>query len=236
MTPPGHPDALAWARLLGRDLGPLAAWRLRRHLAGCAACQARHATLLEGRADFEGAPARAEQLRRLEARATAPAAPARGRGLVLAGALAAALAVGASLAVVGARDREAAPLEPKGGDQFTVYVLGPLGPAPLGPACAEGDRLTARFRTGHRHLLVLEHDGAGEVQELLRSADATAAPRLQPSWVLDARPGEECFAAFFSDAPLELATATAALKASPASPAVPGASVQVRCCLKGRGR
>ncbi len=69
------------------------------------------------------------------------------------------------------------------------------------------------------------------LHERLRPGDLVlAAPRgaTPQSFVLDEVPGRECFAAFFSDAPVEAARGGA--------PALGGAVVRMQCCEKQGGR
>lgn len=235
---PAHPNALAWARHLAGETGGLSGWRFRRHLASCPACRERAASAAREREDFESDPRSAEALRALRQRARQRSPDAPRPTPWAAWALTAAGAAGAvALLVVGRTDGPAA-LAAKGGDLFTLHVERPAGAEALGTTCAAGDRLMPRYRTARSFLLVLERDGAGGVQAVYPwSGDAsvllTSRDGAMPqSWQLDATPGEECFFAFFSDAPVALSAARAALAASPAAPSLPGVAVRAQCCRK----
>lgn len=231
-----HPSELAWARHLSGEFGWLEAWKLRRHLAGCEACRAREAEHARDREAFEASVRRRQQVAELGAAAAAlrPVATRR-RRLVpwLAGGAA---AVGAALLLQ--RPATAPELTAKGGDQLLLLVDGPAGAVPLGGRCAPGDRLIARYRTGQAYLLILEQDGQGSVQVLFPQDGASSARLEAPegttptSWVLDATPGRECFAAFFSGAPVDVAVARSALLASAGGPALAGVTVRLQCCDK----
>lgn len=237
-----HPTELDWARRLSRAQGPLAAWRHARHLAGCVACREKERALREQQRAFDADPRRARELAALPLRPAPARAPAarRARGQQpwpwMLGATAA-IGIAAML-----RIPAAAELRAKGGDRLTLYLERPGGAAPLANRCAPGDRLIARARTTRPYLLLLERDGRGAVQVLYpqdgrASARAPGGDGTTPqSFVLDAVPGRECFAAFFSDEPVEAAAASAALAAEPERPALAGASVRVQCCDKGEAR
>jgi Putative zinc-finger len=238
-----HPSALGWARFFGHELGPLDRWRLRRHLASCPACAGLHAAMVEERRVFLASPARLEQLALLTATAARlgarEARPAwRPLPWLLGGSLAATAAALALVVLSPSAGLEE--LRAKGGDTLSLVVQRAGGPARLGESCAAGDRLTARFRTDHRQLLLLERDGAGAVQQLYQNDPARPLPAGEgvtpTSWVLDDQAGEECFAGFFSDTPVEPRAAIRALEASPHAPVLPGAVVRVQCCLKGAPR
>lgn len=233
-----HPSALAWARHLAGEPAWLARRRLRRHLRRCEACRRLEASLAAERRAFDADPARREELARLAAargpadRAGAP----RHRWPWLAGALACASAAALALLSLGTPAPDV--LRAKGGGVLELYVERPGGAAPLGERCAPGDRLIARYRTDRAYLLLLERDGLGAVQVIAPAGGAasmrlTAGEGTTPtSWVLDGAPGPECFAAFFSDAPVDAHEAARALRAAPSAPQVFGARAQVRCCEK----
>jgi len=235
---PAHPSALAWARHLSGETGGLSGWRFRRHLASCPACRERAAAAAREREAFESDPRQAEVLGRLRGRSgRSPTGAVRPR-IWATWAMAGAAAAGAVTLVATGHANRARGLAGKGGDVFTVYVERPSGARLLGPACAPGDRLMARYRTARPFLLVVERDGASAVQAVHPwSGDAsvrlTAREGTTPaSWQLDAAPGEECFFAFFSDEPVAFSAARAALAASPAAPSLPGVAVRTQCCRK----
>lgn len=245
MTAPAHPSELAWARHLAGEPGWLARRRLRRHLRRCEACRRLEASLAAERRAFDADPARRQELARLAAeRGPAPGGrPARHRARRwpwLAGALAAASAT--ALVLLAVRTPAPDALRAKGGGVLELYVERPGGAAALGERCAPGDRLIARYRTDRAYLLLLESDGRGAVQVVVPAGGAasmrlTVAEGTTPtSWVLDGAPGPECFAAFFSDAPVDVADAARALRAAPSAPELPGAAAQVRCCRKEAAR
>lgn len=231
-----HPSALAWARRLSGERGGLAGWRFRRHLARCDACRAKEAELVRERAAFDGSPRRGDDLSRLRRAAEAGRAAEGIRWRPLVALLAAA---GASAALLFAFLPAGRPeLSAKGRSHFAVFVDRPEGAVPLPFRCRPGDRLMARYRTTRPYLLLLERDGQERVQVLFPQDGATSA-RLPAgegttpvSWVLDAVPGRECFAAFFSDAPVDAATARRALLDPPGAPTTAGAEVLLRCCDK----
>lgn len=242
-----HPSALDWSRRLAGDArGWWRERRMRRHLAGCEACRRLEAEMISERIAFDAAPERREELARLQARAATAlrhAAPSSALGLPgLRWALGAGLGL-ALVAVLALRLPEPRDgLLEKGGSALALYVDRPGGAVALPARCAPGDRLMARWRTDRPWLLLLERDGAGRVQVLL-PAGGTTSVRLQAgegttpqSFVLDDTPGRECFAAFFSDEPLDAAAAGRALAGAPGAPALPGASVRVQCCEKGGAR
>jgi hypothetical protein len=113
---------------------------------------------------------------------------------------------------------------------------------PLGATCAAGDQLMASYATEHAYLLLLERDGEGRVQVLFppggtASAHVPTARGATPqSFVLDDVAGRECFAAFFSDAPVDARRAGEALAAGGTRPALQGAVIRMLCCEKGAGR
>lgn len=132
-------------------------------------------------------------------------------------------------------------LRPKGGttSTFLVYVSpkgGDGGVDLLGPTCAPGDALQAQYRTNRKQVLVVGVDPAGEARVLAPLDGKTSAPTtiglqsLPQSWVLDEAKGRERFVAFFSDAPIDAARATAAAKAE--KPALEGTIAVVRECTK----
>jgi hypothetical protein len=236
-----HPTELDWARRLSRAQGSFAAWRHARHVAGCVACREKERALREEQRAFDAEPRRRQELAALRVRPAPARAPAPGRSRQQAWPwmLGATAAVGV---VAMLRIPAAAELRAKGGDRLALYVERAGGAVPLAARCAPGDRLIARARSPRPWLLLLERDGRGAVQVLYpqdgrASARAPGADGTTPqSFVLDAVPGRECFAAFFSDEPLEAAAATAALAAEPERPALAGASVRVQCCEKGEAR
>jgi hypothetical protein len=126
----------------------------------------------------------------------------------------------------------------KGGDLFALHVERAGGAVPLGATCAAGDQLMASYAAGHAYLLLLERDGEGRIQVLLppggTASARLAAPRgaTTQSFVLDDAAGPECFAAFFSDAPLDAARAAEALASSSGLPALDGAVTRMICCDK----
>lgn len=234
-----HLTELDWARLLGGELGWWSGRHQRRHLRGCTACRRQEEALLAERRAFQAAPARAAERARLAAALPPPAGrPALRPVPRLAWGGAAALALGLAVlaALPGAPPGDA--LAAKGGATFTVLVERPGGSDPLGARCAPGDRLMATWRTALPHLLVLERDGQGRVQALFPREGAASARLPAPegatpgSWILDAAPGRECFAAFFSEAPIATAEAARALAAAPEGPTLAGAAVVTRCCDK----
>ncbi len=129
----------------------------------------------------------------------------------------------------------------KGGDLLAVHVETASGAVPLGVNCVAGDRLMASYATGHAWLLLLERDGKGSVQVLLPPGGTASAhldaPRgkTSQSFVLDDVPGRECFAAFFSDAPVEATRAAEALVTGGDAPSLEGAVIRMQCCEKGAG-
>jgi len=232
-----HPTDLEWARRFSGERPLLGPSRLDRHLARCASCRAHEAALADERAAFERDPRRAGAMHALTLRAERSARGAATRSwpwLAAAGAGAAALALALQVRL----ERPGA-LRVKGpSESFTVLVDRPAGPQPLGSSCSAGDRLMGRFRTSRRYLLLLERDGAGRTQVLLPPG-GTSSARVEPgedvtgtSWVLDATPGRECFAALFSDGPLDAGEAARVLDGRSAPG---GAEVRIACCEKKRG-
>jgi hypothetical protein len=189
---------------------------------------------------FAADPRRGRDLAMLRARA-GEAASRRGRSLRTLAILAAVGAAAAAFIVIRA-PRTDPEWTSKGGDLLAVHVQTASGAVPLGATCAAGDRLMASYATEHAYLLLLERDGERRVQVLFppggtASAHLANARGTTPqSFVLDEVQGQECFAAFFSDAPLEAARAGEALAATPGAPALPGAVVRVHCCEKERTR
>jgi hypothetical protein len=238
-----HPNALDWTKYLAGESGWLAAGRLRRHLLACAPCRQLEAEMAEERRSFDSAPMRRDELSFLQARAAAShrngaKASPRLRWVVMGGAAAAVVATAIALRA----PRRAPYLAEKGRDVFTMYVDRPSGAVALGARCAPGDRVMASYRTERRHLLLLERDGRGAVQVLVppgggRSIELPAAEgTTATSWALDAAPGRECFAAVFSDGPIDPAAASRALARSPEAPSLPGAVIRMQCCDKGGPR
>jgi hypothetical protein len=249
----GHPSDLMWTNWHSQELGWLEAQSFRRHLRSCAACRAQEAEERSERARLE--EQLEDDLRSLRPHAEAlpgrPVEPRRhasGLPWAVVGGLAGAVAVLAlsiGPLIVGRPSGAPAPDEPtalasKGVAQLDVFVQRGDHAVALGSTCAAGDRLLARWRTGYPYLLLLERDGGGAVQVLFplegeRSAPVGKGAGTTPKgWLLDAVPGEECFAAFFSDRPLAVDAAARALAASPRAPELAGALVRVRCCQKER--
>ncbi len=240
-----HPSELAWAKYLARESRWLARWRHRRHLASCERCRQLEAEMAEERRSFDADPLRRDDLALLRARvpvisrdASPKAFPPRRWWMIAAGVAAAAVA---AITV-----HVPAPPPPgliqKGGDVFALHVERRSGAVALGPSCIPGDRIIGSYRTERSHLLVLERDGRGRIQILVPTDGAVsmklpaAEGTTSASWILDAVPGRECFAAFFSDEPLGAAAAARAFDESHDTPAVPGATVRVQCCEKGAPR
>jgi hypothetical protein len=234
-----HPNALDWAKHLSGEAHGLAGWRFRRHLRSCASCLALEADMVAERTSFDASPLRREEVAFLQGRiaavpaSPAPSAPPRLRWAIAVGIVATVIAT--VVARAPSPDRR---LVEKGGDVFAMSIDRPSGTVDLGPRCAAGDRIIARYRTQRSFLLVLERDGRGVVQ-VLHPREGTASVRLTAAegttptgWILDAVAGPECFAAFFSDEPVDAASASRAFAASPTSPALPGATVRVLCCDK----
>ncbi len=231
-----HPDALTWSRFLGRELGVFQRLSFARHLRECERCRNRRDALLRERAAFEGAPEREEELSRLLRRAPSSRPPPRllfGLGM----ATAAALALAVFILPRGEPGEDV--LRAKGGSHFELWVNRGDVATQLGDECRPGDALRARYRTDRRYLLVLGRDGTGEIAPLFPPA-GTGPVRLVEgegltpgSWVLDDRPGREQFIAFFSDAPISEAEASAAVrKAGERTPTLEGAEVQWVGCRK----
>ncbi len=235
-----HPGELVWARYLAGECRWLERRRHERHLAACERCRRLGIEMAEERRSFDADPLRLDDLAVLRARASVTRRgpgrrplPARSWWVIAAGVFAA--------AVVALTVRRPAPpsgLLEKGGDVFVLHVERPSGAIALGPSCVPGDRIMGSYRTRRTHLLVLERDGRDRIQTLV-PADGAVSMRLPAaegatpaSWVLDAVPGRECFAAFFSDEPLGAAGAARAFRGSLDRPAVPGATVRVQCCEK----
>jgi hypothetical protein len=207
-----HISAMTWFRLESEALGPGDWLGLRLHLLRCPACR----------------QVRAQRLRL--------AGPAE-RGwskvawLSLTGAAAATIAL---LVGVTWQRQPVDELSPKGGSAFTLLEAD-AGGAPLGETCRPGEVLQGEVRSTRRYVLVLSLSGDGASQVLYpaggaRSVELPKGRAAMPnSWVLDAAPGLERFVAVFSDEPLDLPTARAALDAGR-----PGAGVEVleRHCLK----
>lgn len=235
-----HPNALDWAKYLAGESGWPATGRLRRHLRGCAPCRRLEAEMSRERTSFDSAPGRRDELSLLRARAGAPRRSGamtspRARWLAIAGAAAAVVAA----AIAFRAPRQGPHLLEKGGDALTMYVDRPSGAVALGARCAAGERVMAAYRTGRRHLLLLERDGRGVIQVLVppgggRSIELSASEgATATSWTLDSAPGPECFVAVFSDGPIDAAAARRALALSPEAPSLPGAIIRVQCCEKG---
>jgi len=234
-----HPNALDWARYFSGEVRWLAGWRFRRHLSACASCRHLEADMAQERAAFDASPLRREELALLQARlVTSPARAIPKKLPQLPWAITAGIAAVAIVLVVVRAPPQPPTLVEKGRDAFTMYVDRPSGAVALGSRCAAGDRVIARYRTERRYLLVLERDGSGAVQVLhprdgVASAQLSAAEGTTPtSWILDAAAGQECFAAFFSDEPVETNLASQAFATSPTAPIVPRATVRVQCCNK----
>jgi hypothetical protein len=236
------PSELDWTRHLAGELGWLAARRFRAHVAGCEDCRRTLAAVSAERAAFAADPRRRADLAVLQARAR-ELGPRRGRRSWRLAGLIAAAAGAASAAVFvfrgPARDPE---WITKGGDLLAVHVETASGAVPLGATCAAGDQLMASYATEHAYLLLLERDGEGRVQVLFPPGGTASALLPSPrgttpqSFVLDEVEGRECFAAFFSDAPIEAARAGDALAAAAGLPTLPGAVVRMSCCEKGGRR
>ncbi|MFO0583122.1 MAG: zf-HC2 domain-containing protein [Anaeromyxobacter sp.] len=255
MTAARHPSPLAWARHLAREAGPLERLRMRRHLAGCAACRAEAEAAERERAAFEAAPPPLPWPPSRAPAAARPRPPRAWRWFAGAAGLAtAAVAIvlvwtypggpSARMARPGphgpAGTLASAELAGKGGDAFALWVQRPGGPVPLGARCAAGDRLMAGFRTARPWLLLLERDGLGNLQVLYppngtASAPAPASGTSPASFVLDAVPGRECFAAVFSDAPIPVPAGARALGTGERT-LLPDAAVRVLCCDKEAAR
>jgi hypothetical protein len=234
-APAKHPSALEWARHVAGETRGFAGFRFRRHLEVCAACSERAAAADRERREFEGDPRHAQAAAALRQRAERLSARARRPRWMAWALVAPAVAVAAVVFATSDTQRLAA----KGGDVFTLHVDRPSGSRPLDSTCAAGDRIMARYRTGRQYLLIVERDGAGEVQAV-HPFGGNASVRLvvsegvtPQSWRLDQTPGEECFFAFFSDQPVSLSAARTALGESPAVPSLPLAAVRRQCCHKG---
>ena len=241
MSAQEHPNELNWAKYFSGEVRWLAGWRFRRHLMGCAPCRQLETEMVAERASFDASPRRSEEVALLQGRlgdsptVAGPRALPRVRWALAGGMVAVALVV----ALV--RSSQPSLLE-KGGDVFTMYVERPSGVAPLGSRCAAGDRIIARYRTARGYLLVLERDARGVVQ-VLHPRDGPASARLSnaegtmpTSWILDAVPGQECFAAFFSEESVKAVLAIQAFAASSSAPKLSGSTVRVQCCEKGPSR
>jgi hypothetical protein len=247
MSPSRCPSELELGKHVAGELGLLAVQRLRAHAAACPRCRAELEMIPEERAAFAADPRRRRDLAHLASMAARmrEAGPRGGRlrwslaGLAAGGAV---LAAVLSLRPPGPGPRRATDgglaWTTKGGDLLAVHVETAGGAVPLGATCAAGDRLMASYATGRAYLLLLERDGKGRIQVLLPPGGTTSARLPAPrgttaeSFVLDEAPGPECFAAFFSDAPIEAAQAGAALAAASGSPELPGAVVKMLCCDK----
>lgn len=240
-----HPSELDWSRWLAAELGWLAARSMRRHLSACGRCRRLEAEMAGERAAFDAAPDRRVELARLRASSALPPQRSPIPYLSRRGGVLAAGAAVASVAALALLQPEPAPrseLAAKGDSTLTFHVARAGGAAPLGPSCAPGARIMARYRTHQPFLLLLQRDGRGEVQVLFPLGGSASARLPGPagatphSFVLDATPGRECFAAFFSRRPLDALAAKGALAASPEAPALPGAEVRAQCCTKEVGR
>lgn len=235
-----HLGALDWARHSAGELRGWTGWRIRRHLRCCDTCWKVGREIASERVAFLASPESASDLSKLEARARTLAAPsARSwRPLALSIGGTAAVAATMSLWVHLAAPATRGLLRGKGGDELTLFVEAPAGAVALGPSCAPGDRLIARYRTDRAYLLVLERDGQGAVQVVHpwngdRSARLPAGEGTAPlSWVLDDVQGPECFVAFFSDEAVEAGRAREAVTRAPEAPDVGGAAVRIQCCEK----
>jgi hypothetical protein len=168
---------------------------------------------------------RRETIRAVASAPSPPRAPAPVRAAVVA----ATFAAGALTLFFFAR-----PPPPEG---FDLQIYAASGATALGPRCAPGDRVAARYRTTRRYALLLERDGDGFVQ-VVHPWGGTAAERrprgriaATTSWVLDATPGSTCFAALFSDAPLDVHDAMDAFARTSTSPLLPRAT-HIQCCDK----
>lgn len=233
------PSELEWTRHLAGELSWLAARRLGAHVAGCPRCRAALAAMDAERAAFSADPQRRRDLARLGAR-PAPSGSRRRRGLWWLSGLSGLAAAAAAAVLVLARRGPGSDPEwiSKGGDLLAVHVQTAGGAAPLGATCAAGDQLMASYASGHAYLLLLERDGRGGIQVLLppggTASARLAAPRgaTPQSFVLDEVPGQECFAAFFSDAPVDAARAAAALATGEGTPRLGGAVIRMLCCEK----
>lgn len=231
------PSELDWTRHLAGELGWLASRRLRAHVAGCAACRQALAGMAADRAAFVADPRRQRDLSALTARARTQAPRRPRRPWMLAGLALAAATAAAAVVVLRMPGREPGWIA-KGGDLLTVHVETASGAVPLGATCAAGDRLMASWTTGHAYLLLLERDGERKVQTLFPPGGTASAHLAAPrgtttqSFVLDEVRGQECFAAFFSEAPIDAARAGAALSASTSAPQLSGATVRMQCCVK----
>ena len=230
----GHPAELTWMRHLAGELGPVERLRFRAHLRRCEACRAREVEVGLDRAQVE--PELTPGLDRLLAAVRVEPVERVGRRRPPWGwALASGVGLAALVVVVrlGTGPADEA-LRARGSTSIEYFLDRGTRSTPLGVRCAPGDRLMARYRA-EGYLAVLERDGTGRVQVLFPAGANTAAAvggvgTTPTSWVLDDVPGEECFAAFFSAAPFDVASAVAALSAG--SPRLPGVDVQVRCCAK----
>jgi hypothetical protein len=209
-------------------------------VAGCAGCRQELDAIAADRAAFSADPRRRRDLEVLAERARG-SGPRRGR---VSWAIAAVGLAGAAAAgvVVFRAPSPGQKWTSKGGDLLTVHVERARGAVPLGATCAAGDRLMASYATTHVYLLLLEQDGQGRIQVLLPPGGAASA-RLASSkgttaqsFVLDEVKGRECFAAFFSDAPIDAGRAGEALAKGGAAPALPGAEVRMQCCSKEEAR
>ena len=230
------PSELEWTKYLAGELRWLASRRLRGHVAGCAGCRQELDAIAADRAAFSADPRRRRDLEVLAERARGSG---RRRGRVSWAIAAVGLAGAATAGIVIFRAPGPAPeWTSKGGDLLTIHVERASGAVPLGATCAAGDRLMASYATANAYLLLLERDGQGRIQVLLPPG-GTASARLATSkgttaqsFVLDDVKGRECFAAFFSDAPIDAERAGEALAKGRASPALPGAVVRMQCCSK----
>jgi hypothetical protein len=232
------PSELEWTRHLAGELSWLAARRLGAHMAGCPRCRAALSAMDAERAAFSADPRRQRDLALLAARAAPAGSGRRGRWW-LAGLSGLAAAAAATVLVFALRGPGPDPeWISKGGDLLAVHVQTAGGAVPLGATCAAGDQLMASYVSGHAYLLLLERDGKGGIQVLLppggTASARLAAPRgaTPQSFVLDEVPGQECFAAFFSDAPVDAARAAAALASGGGAPLLGGAVIRMQCCEK----
>lgn len=234
------PSELDWTRHLAGELRWLAARRLRRHVAGCGRCRRQLAAMDAERAAFAADPRRLREVAALLARAGARPPRRRNAFWILTG-LAAATAAAAGFFTLRTPGPDPEWIS-KGGDLLAVHVETASGAVPLGARCARGDKLMASWATGHTYLLLLERDGSGRVQVLLPPGGTASALLPAPrgttpaSFVLDDVEGDECFAAFFSDAPIAAARAAEAMARGGATPSLAGAVVRMQCCRKGATR
>jgi len=236
-----HPSELLWTKLLDGALGPVDRLRLSWHLRSCEACRRERDAMLAERAAFQAAPARASDLQAIASRVPREVAqPARsGTWVGFAAGLAASATVLALVLARPAPGPSDGDLTAKGGEEFSIVVKRGEAVSPLGARCRAGDALRARLRSTHRHVLVLGVDPAGTISALHPFAGAASAAldpagELTPgSWVLDDAAGVERFVAIFSDTPVSLERARAAIALAGAEPVhLPGAVVLERSCTK----